>query len=129
MTLVQAAGFYEETKKGAALEAIVNLCVSIVLVNLIGINGVIVGTLIANLIRTSQYAWFVYKKIINKSLWRVMKRLAVMLANVILVSLIVCSALDGLMVISWWSWMVKAFLVFLTSVIVGILTTLDNDCL
>lgn len=123
MTLVQAAGFYEETKKGAALEAIVNLCVSIVLVNLIGINGVIVGTLIANLIRTSQYAWFVYKKIINKSLWRVMKRLAVMLANVILVSLIVCSALDGLMVISWWSWMVKAFLVFLTSAIVTMISS------
>ncbi|MBR5429915.1 MAG: sugar isomerase, partial [Firmicutes bacterium] len=50
LTLVQGAGRYRETKKGAYLEAIINLTVSVVLVQFIGIVGVAVGTLLANII-------------------------------------------------------------------------------
>lgn len=75
--LVQASGKYEETKKGAAVEAAVNLITSLLLIKPLGLNGVIIGTLVANLIRTIQYALFAskhilqisWKRIILKAFW------------------------------------------------------------
>jgi hypothetical protein len=80
LTLVQATGNYEATKKDAMNEAIINILISVVLVNLIGINGVMVGTIAANLYRTIVYAIFSSKKIlkcsmkefVNKCIWAAM---------------------------------------------------------
>ena len=58
LLLVYATGMYEETKKGAAIEAILNLAISFGLVWVIGLPGVIIGTLVANLFRTTQYILF-----------------------------------------------------------------------
>lgn len=66
--LVQAAGKYEETKKGAALEAIINIIIALLLVKPMGINGVIIGTLVANVFRTVQYEIFASKHILQVSL-------------------------------------------------------------
>ena len=43
LTMVQATGNYEATKKDAIAEAVINIVASIILINLIGINGVIIG--------------------------------------------------------------------------------------
>lgn len=67
LTLVQATGNYEATKKGAAFEAINNIVLSLLLVPVMGIGGVIVGTLVANIIRTTQFSWFVSKNILKES--------------------------------------------------------------
>ena len=61
LTLVQGVGHYKQTKKGAYLEAIINLTTSIVLVNIIGIAGVAIGTLLANIFRSFQYAVYIDK--------------------------------------------------------------------
>lgn len=45
LTMICAAGHYEETKGRAALEAVINLAVSMVLVRPLGIVGVLLGTL------------------------------------------------------------------------------------
>lgn len=67
-TVVQATGNYKATKNGALMEAVVNLVISIALVQFIGILGVIVGTLIANLIRTILFAVFTYRRILKERL-------------------------------------------------------------
>ena len=56
-SLVLAAGHFKETKKGAWLEAIVNLLISLILVFKYGIVGVAVGTLIAMFIRMIEFIY------------------------------------------------------------------------
>ena len=108
-TVVQATGNYEATKKSALAEAIVNLTVSLVLVQFIGILGVIVGTLLANLIRTTQFAIFTYRKILGISLRRLLAKIAWLAAEM---GLIILTAwlLIGLLppTPGWLGWVIKA---------------------
>ena len=64
VVIVQAAGKYKETKNVAILEAGVNLTVSLLLVWKLGLTGVIIGTLLANLIRTLYYISYSYQFIL-----------------------------------------------------------------
>ena len=68
LIIVQATGNYEATKKGAAAEAVINIVTSVVLVQFMGLNGVIIGTLIANTFRTVQYAFFISNHVIKGSI-------------------------------------------------------------
>ncbi len=68
ITLVYATGNFEKTKIGAALEAGINIILSIILVNIYGINGVIIATLCANLFRTIQFAHFISKYVLDRSI-------------------------------------------------------------
>lgn len=67
MTLVQAAGHYKETKKAALAEAVINILISVILVQFLGIIGVAIGTLIANLFRTVHYIYYVSRVLIKGS--------------------------------------------------------------
>ena len=67
VSVVQAAGHYKETKKGAYAEAAINLISSVILVNFIGIVGTAVGTLLANVFRTVQYALYVSRRLVKRS--------------------------------------------------------------
>lgn len=60
-TMVETAGKFKETRNGAILEALINIVVSILLVNFIGLIGVVIGTIVALLFRTVQYALYVDK--------------------------------------------------------------------
>ncbi len=113
LMLVQAAGFYRETKNGAMAEALLNLAVSLVLINLIGIEGVILGTLAANLFRTCQYAAFVSKHILERSIKEIVLRfiwLVLTGAVIIFVSLFAEDRIafsEG-----WMGWIAEGFVVF-----------------
>lgn len=74
LTLVYSTGSFEETKFGAAIEALLNITISAVLINFLGINGVIIGTLCANLFRTIQFALFTSKNILNRNFSHIVKR-------------------------------------------------------
>lgn len=65
--MVQAAGKYRETKKGAIEEAVLNIVLSIVLVNYLGLIGVAAGTLAATIFRTIQYVLFVDRHILPET--------------------------------------------------------------
>ena len=52
LCLVQAAGFYNETKIGAIVEAAVNVIVSLILVNVFVLNVVVFGIMAANCFRS-----------------------------------------------------------------------------
>lgn len=81
VTIVQATGRYKETRKGAALEAGINLAVSLVLVNIIGLEGVVVGTLVANTFRTVQYMLYSYKELLQRKAWDFVKLIGWHLVN------------------------------------------------
>lgn len=66
-TIVYAAGKFKETRNGSIFEAILNIIISVILVNVIGLNGVVIGTLIAAVFRTCQYALYLSEHLIVRS--------------------------------------------------------------
>ena len=66
--LVQAAGKFRDNRNGSIIEAFLNISISLLLVNYVGITGVAIGTLTAMIFRTFQYAIYSYKKLLNWNL-------------------------------------------------------------
>lgn len=65
--VVQAAGHYKATKKGAIVEPIINIVLSIALVIKFGLVGVAVGTLAATIFRTVQYSLYMSSNLVKRS--------------------------------------------------------------
>lgn len=114
--LVQAAGKYEETKSGAAIEAGINLVISLVLVKPLGINGVIIGTLVANVFRTIQYMVFASKHILGISVRRNIAKTVWLIITAVLVVAFYFT-LGNKIIISkgWTSWIVQSASVFIAA--------------
>lgn len=74
-SIVEAVGHFRETRNGAFFEAAMNIVVSIVMVKIFGLTGVAIGTLCATVFRTFQYAIYMSKHLIKRSLWPLIKRL------------------------------------------------------
>ena len=74
-SVVLAAGHYKETRNGAFVEAFINIVISIILVRENGpFIGVAIGTIAAMLFRTTQYAVYLSKNIIKRSILVFIKR-------------------------------------------------------
>lgn len=124
MTLVQATGHYKETKNGSAVEAILNLAISLLLINYIGITGVIIGTLVANLFRTIQYSYYISKKVLNRSIIEVLKRIIWTVGTsfmIVLISLMVTRTI--VFSKGWLGWIFEAVIVFVISCIVSLIAS------
>ena len=67
-TLTLAAGHFRETRKGAWVEAAVNIMLSIILVINFGIVGVAIGTLVAMIIRTVEFVYHANKHILKRDI-------------------------------------------------------------
>ena len=84
-TVVEAVGHFRQTRNGAFFEAIMNITVSVVLVIFFGLIGVAVGTLCATVFRTFQYATYMSKNLVKRSLWFLIKRLILSAADFLIV--------------------------------------------
>ena len=121
LTLVQATGFYKETKNGAMVEAVLNLLISIILINMMGIEGVIVGTLVANLFRTVQYAIFISKHVIKRSITEILYRFIwVIINSIVIVILSIMVQTKVSFAETWLGWLINAIMIFSISCIITI---------
>ena len=68
--LINIAGHAKATQMRSLLEAAINLTVSIALSNVIGIYGVLLGTIIALLYRSNDIIIYANRKILNRSPWK-----------------------------------------------------------
>ena len=133
MTLVYATGSYGQTKKVAVAEATINLVLSVILVNVMGISGVIVGTLVSNLFCTSMFAYFTSKQILKRSISVVIRRVLWMLSCVCIT--VFLSNLVGTMIeydITWLGWLIEALIVLGISVATTLLMSMifyRKDCM
>lgn len=118
--IVEAAGHFKQTKNGAYIEAAINLSTSIVLAWRFGIIGVAVGTLLAMLFRTIQYALYVSKNLVVRSWWIFIKRVLVSLLNMALI-VIVCNAIPRPYISDFLSWGINGVIVFSISIAVTFL--------
>lgn len=112
VTIVQAAGKYKETKKGAFIEAVINLVLSLILVNIIGLNGVIIGTLVSNLFRTCQYAYYSYKHLLGRNIVFFIKNVCMHIINTSLTVVIFNKIMQYMIINSWWEWVRESIVCF-----------------
>lgn len=66
MTMATAAGHFRETQYHALIEAVLNICISIILVFKLGIYGVLIGTSCSYFFRDIMFVWYSNKKILNR---------------------------------------------------------------
>ena len=123
LTMVQGLGRYKETKNGAFFEAGINLGLSILLVQFYGIVGVAVGTLVANVFRTFQYAFFIEKKIMPRGIAVVIKRILWALANVAVVYLCSNALIGTLAYSSWGGWIIGGLITVAVGVSVSLISS------
>lgn len=105
--VIYAAGQYKQTKKGAYVEAAINIAASLALVPFMGIEGCILGTLIAMLFRTVQYVLYINKHLINKSAASFFKHITLTAISV-LISVAAVHFLPSLPMESYFNWIIYA---------------------
>ena len=84
--LINVAGYARATQNRSILEATLNLGVSLILVNIIGIYGVLIGTIVALLYRTNDIIIYANVKILKRSPWVTYTK---MLTNLIIFALLI----------------------------------------
>lgn len=115
--IIFASGHYKQTKQGAIYESMINIGVSIILVNFFGIIGVAIGTLCAMLFRTIQNARYISKNILFRSFKDFIRISLIFLICYSIIFLIV-SQFPKVEITNYVQWFIYAMKVFLTSTIV-----------
>lgn len=111
-TIVQSAGHFKQTRNGAYIEAAINIVVSIILTSFLGIVGVLIGTLCADLFRTIQLIIYNARHIIIRKLNIYIKR--VISTTICFLVIVTASSFLPLEKISnYQSWFINAIFVFI----------------
>ncbi len=124
LTIVRAAGHYKQTRNGAIVEAVMNIVISVVLVYFFGIIGVVVGTLVANLFRTLQFATYLRKNIINRPLRKVLFMMGWITLNTVIVCVLAQFILKWIVINSWFSWILAGAAGFGIALVVTVVSAL-----
>ncbi|MDD6214753.1 MAG: polysaccharide biosynthesis C-terminal domain-containing protein [Firmicutes bacterium] len=66
--IINAAGHYKQTKRGAYIEVMINMGISIIAVSRWGLIGVALGTMTAMAARTVYMSWYLSKNILHRKL-------------------------------------------------------------
>lgn len=124
-TLIKAAGHFKETQKGAIIEAIINIAISIMLVISFGLVGVAIGTLCSMLYRTIDCAYYLSKNILCRDIKIFLKNFIVSILTFILcyICSVVFLKFDGNTYFLW------IFYVLKVSMLCIIVTVLIYSCI
>lgn len=76
---ISVAGAFKETQNGAIIEAVINITVSLLLYFLtpLGLYGLLIGTVCSYVFRTSDVIAYVYRHLVNRSIYRLVRLLTV----------------------------------------------------
>lgn len=113
LAVVQGVGRYRETRNAAVFEVIINFATSVVLVNIIGIAGVAIGTLIANVYRLFSYANYINKDIIMQNKKGFVFKFMWTMMNLAIIVVPSWTIVNNLLISEWTQWV-------LVSICVGI---------
>ena len=113
-SLIRAAGHFRQTKKIVVSEAVINLLVSLILVNKFGMVGVAVGTFLASIIRAYLCARYIDQELFKKKSYRFwVKVLVSALESGIVVGIFAFFNVHG--VTDWVHWIIKAVITTFTT--------------
>jgi O-antigen/teichoic acid export membrane protein len=120
--VINGAGHFAETRNRAIFEAILNVCISLILLKFIGVYGIPLGAIISNLYRTTDIIIYSHKYILKYSVINTVRRLVY---NFI-ISVIVISVVNNLIEIkvnNLYTFLIEA--IFIT-IVMAILVILAN---
>lgn len=115
--LAYTAGKFKETRRGAWVEAISNLIISIILVQRLGIVGVAIGTLVSVTIRGIELLIFASKNILNRKTIKTFLRAFISIIQFLII-IVTSHYLIALPQISYGGWIIIALKVFVLAVVV-----------
>lgn len=124
LCVVGGIGHYKQTKNAAILEAVINLGLSMVLVNFIGMVGVAVGTLAANLWRTIQFAFYIDDNVIYRGKSIFMKKIIWAFFNILLIACPMFMYTQRYTFTGWGNWILYAAVVFILSLCIVVVSSL-----
>ena len=75
--MIQAAGHFKQTQRNYIMVACMNLLISVVLVRVIGMEGVAIGTLVSALYQLIWQGWYVYKLFLECSPVRLIRQISI----------------------------------------------------
>lgn len=118
---INVSGDFRETQKGAMIEAITNLAVSIPMFFVLGVHGLLIGTIVAMTFRSIDITSYVYKNIRCKKISgffvKLITHFLVAVVCIFTISLIVTRYVN-----SWGKWIISGMIaVFVTAIIYIIL--------
>lgn len=93
--IVSMAGHYKQTKRGAIIEPIVNILISSLLINIVGINGVLIGSIITGGIRTFEYIIYSARNLLYT------KHMRHVLENIATIALLIIAFMLQKHIIDW----------------------------
>lgn len=120
--VVEAAGHFKQTKKGAFFEAGMNLAISIVCVFQFGLVGVALGTVFATVYRTIQFSMYLCKYIVKRNYMKVVKKI-IILFFIISIAMYINSILPEIQMGNYIMWLLLAFR---TCFLIGVLVSLAD---
>jgi len=118
-SVVLAAGHYKETRNHAFIEAFINVFLSVILVNKLGLVGVAIGTIVAMLFRTIHYAVYLSKNILKRNIWVFIQKIVVY-SLITFVIVIIVNNMPSLLINSYASWIIYASIVTIITTIITI---------
>lgn len=71
---INFAGHFKKTQNRAIAEAVINLMVSVIVVQYLGIYGVLIGTIVALIYRSNDIIIYANRKVLNRSSWITYRR-------------------------------------------------------
>ena len=118
-SITLAAGHFKETRKGAWVEAISNILISVVLVWKYGIVGVAIGTLVAMIIRTIEFIYHTNKYILERQQFESIKRVTIIAIQTVLI-IFICRFIPLIEMNSYFAWIKHAIIVFTIALVIVI---------
>lgn len=117
-TIVEAAGHFKQTRNGAVIEAGLNIIISLILISKFGLTGVSIGTLVATVFRSVQYAIYLSKHIVKRNIMIFIFHIIIN-AVIALLTYAVSEYLFTFDIANWGWWVLKAVLVAVTSALIS----------
>lgn len=124
-TLINAGGYYKETQWRAVTEALINLCVSLLLIKPLGIYGVLLGTVMSFLYRTVDIIVYSNKIILKKSAKNTFFR-CVRVFTILVINLLLFKFLS-LTTVNWIDWIATATIVTITATLITVLLSFASE--
>lgn len=121
--LILAGGHYKQTQKNYIIAAMINIVISILFVNIFGLPGVAIGTLLAMFYQTIWMAIYDSKNLIHWPIKYFIKQLLVDFITILFFAII--ARLLSIAEITWVSWLIYSIKVSIISLLfVGIVNTI-----
>lgn len=117
-SITLAAGHFKETRRGAWIEAVVNITISIILVKSFGIIGVAIGTLVAMVIRTIEFIYHANKYILNRNINISLKKVSLVVLESI-ITIFIFNFIPNFNKNTYFAWLIYSIIVLIiTGVII-----------